>query len=140
MSLKMSVNEREEFLAGVHIGIVSMPRPGKGPLTVPIWYDYSPGGEVSMITNKSSLKGKLLANSDRISLCAQTESAPYSYVSIEGPFQISRPSPDELLSMAIRYLGEEQGKLYAESSDSGDDSIVVRIKPESWLTVDYNKS
>lgn len=139
MSLIMSVKEREEFLAGVHIGIVSIPREGKGPLAVPIWYDYTPGGEVSMITNKNSIKGRLLGKSDRISLCAQTETAPYSYVSIEGPFHTTSSSSDELLSMAIRYLGEEQGKLYAASSGDGADSIMVRINPESWLTVDYSK-
>ena len=139
MSLKMSVNEREEFLAGVHIGIVSIPRQKKGPLTVPIWYDYKPGGDVSMITNKSSIKGRLLESAERISLCAQTETAPYSYVSVEGTFHITGTSSDELLSMAIRYLGEEQGKAYAASSDNGDDSIMVRINPESWLTVDYSK-
>jgi hypothetical protein len=140
MSLKMSVDEREEFLAGVHIGIVSIPRQDKGPLAVPIWYDYEPGGEVTMITNKSSIKGRLLDSAERISLCAQTETAPYSYVSIEGPFQTTGTSPEELLSMAIRYLGEEQGKIYAASSDNSDDSIMVRINPESWLTVDYSKS
>ena len=72
MSLTMSLIERETFLSALHVGIISIPRATKGPLTVPIWYDYEPGGEVWVITDTDSIKGKLLANASRISLCAQT--------------------------------------------------------------------
>ena len=114
MSLAMSVEERQAFLADLHVGIVSIARKHKGPLAVPIWYDYEPGGEVWMITNESSIKGKLLGNASRISLCVQTEAAPYSYVSVEGPFTVSATEEGQLLQMAIRYLGEVGGKAYAE--------------------------
>ncbi|MFT7218665.1 MAG: hypothetical protein ACI8Z1_000276 [Candidatus Azotimanducaceae bacterium] len=60
MSLKMSKEEREEFLAGLHVGIMGIDREGRGPLTVPIWYDDGQGGAVWVITNASSLKGKAL--------------------------------------------------------------------------------
>jgi nitroimidazol reductase NimA-like FMN-containing flavoprotein (pyridoxamine 5'-phosphate oxidase superfamily) len=139
MSLAMSKDQREEFLSGLHVGIVGIQREGKGPLTVPIWYDYEPGGELWMITQNTSIKGKLLAITERISLCVQTEVAPYQYVSIEGPFSTSESTTAQLLSMAVRYLGEEQGKAYADSSGDGEGSIVVRIKPETWYTVDYSK-
>jgi nitroimidazol reductase NimA-like FMN-containing flavoprotein (pyridoxamine 5'-phosphate oxidase superfamily) len=139
MSLAMSKDQREEFLSGLHVGIVGIQREGKGPLTVPIWYDYEPGGELWMITQNTSIKGKLLAVCERISLCVQTEVAPYQYVSIEGPFSTSESTNEQLLSMAVRYLGEEQGKAYADGSGDGEGSIVVRIKPETWYTVDYSK-
>jgi hypothetical protein len=45
---------------------------------------------------------------------------------------------DELLPMAIRYLGDRQGRAYAEHS-AEPDSVVVRIAPERWLAVDYRK-
>ena len=140
MSLTMSSSERESFLSDLHVGIISIPRATKGPLTVPIWYDYQPGGDVWVITDTDSIKGKLLAKASRISLCAQTEAAPYQYVSIEGPFT-SRPSTqEELLAMAIRYLGEEQGQAYAaNSAGGGEGSIIVSIAPETWYSVDYNK-
>lgn len=139
MSLAMTVQEREEFLADLHVGVVSIPRKRKGPLTVPIWYDYDPGGEVWMITDEGSIKGKLLAGAERISLCAQTETAPYQYVSIEGPFTTGPVADGQLLHMATRYLGEKQGKAYAAASSGSEGSIVVRIKPETWFTVNYDK-
>jgi hypothetical protein len=140
MSLTMSSSERESFLSALHVGIISIPRVAKGPLTVPIWYDYQPGGEVWVITDTDSIKGKLLAKASRISLCAQTETPPYQYVSVEGPFTTRPSSQEELLGMAVRYLGEEQGRAYADNSaGGGEGSIIVSIAPETWFSVDYNK-
>ncbi|MFP6802972.1 MAG: hypothetical protein VCA12_07530 [Pseudomonadales bacterium] len=136
----MSSSERELFLSALHVGIISIPRATKGPLTVPIWYDYQPGGEVWVITDTDSIKAKLLTKASRISLCAQTETEPYQYVSVEGPFTTRPSTQEELLAMAVRYLGEEQGQAYAENSaGGGEGSIVVAIAPETWFSVDYNK-
>ena len=46
MSLAMTRQEREGFLASVHVGIISIAEDGRGPLTVPIWYAYEPGKEL----------------------------------------------------------------------------------------------
>ena len=81
----MTKEEREAFLADVHVGVISVAEDGHGPLTVPIWYSYEPGGEVRVITGRTSRKGKLLERAGRFSLCVQTETLPYKYVSVEGP-------------------------------------------------------
>lgn len=138
----MSKQQREQFLADLHVGIVSIPAPGRGPLTVPIWYIYEPGKDVWMITGRNSRKGKLLQQADRISLCVQTETPPYQYVSVEGPVVLRDPDDlnQQLLAMATRYLGEDGGKQYAaESTGDPSGSIIVSIEPQGWYTVDYNK-
>ncbi len=140
MNLKMSRNEREAFLADVHVGVISIPRQGRGPLTAPIWYSYEPGDEVLVGMGRDSLKGQLITEGAVISLCAQDEKPPYKYVTIEGPVvSITDTNTDrDTRPMAIRYLGQELGDQYADqSSDAGN--IQVRIKPEVWLTVDYGK-
>ena len=43
MALTMTKMEREAFLAGVHVGMISIAEEGRGPLTVPIWYAYGCG-------------------------------------------------------------------------------------------------
>ena len=93
MSLAMTKDERESFLAGLHVGVISIPDPGRGPLTTPIWYDYQPGGELWVITDRDSRKGRLLSVGTRISLVAQTETIPYQYVSVEGPVVAVDPHP-----------------------------------------------
>lgn len=141
MSLKMSVDERQKFLADLHVGIISIPRGKRAPLTVPIWYDYEPGGKVWILTQSGSLKGKALRNCEYISLCAQTENPPYQYVTVEGKFEISDSNQEAGLKMAIRYLGEDMGRQYAEGSGNDEDNggIIISFKPENWLTVDYSK-
>jgi len=136
----MNTKQREAFLSDLHVGVLSIARDQKGPLTVPIWYDYETGGDVWMITSASSSKGRLLKKTARISLCVQTEQAPYQYVSVEGPFTIQPVRAGQLLHMATRYLGTQGGKAYAEASQDTADSIVVRLSPATWYTVDYNLS
>jgi len=142
LSLAMSKSEREAFLGALHVGVISIPDPARGPLTVPIWYGYEPGGELWVLTERSSRKGRLLAKGARISLCAQTETPPYQYVSVEGPIVAIEPADRERHTrpMARRYLGSELGDRYVEatSSEAGE-SIVVRVRPERWLSVDYHK-
>ncbi len=84
MSLIMTKQEREAFLADVHVGIISISEAGRGPLTVPVWYAYDAGGDLRIMTGRESRKGRLLARAGRFSLCVQTESPPYKYVSVEG--------------------------------------------------------
>lgn len=134
----MTAEEKQRFLAEPHVGVLSIPREGAGPLTVPVWYDYRPGGELWFITARDSRKGRLLATGTRISLCAQVERAPYRYVSVEGEVTALDPVTDEFLPMAVRYLGEEQGRAFVESNPGLDD-VVIRMTPQSWLAVDYGK-
>ena len=144
MSLAMTKAERETFLADVHVGIIAIAEVGRAPLAVPIWYGYEPGGEVYIITERSSHKGRLLERSRRFSLCAQTEAPPYKYVSVEGPVTSIEKADREhhARPIARRYLGEELGDRYIESTTgegNGDDLVVIRMQPERWLTVDYAK-
>ena len=140
MSLTMTQAEREGFLAEVHIGVLSIPEVGRGPLTAPVWYGYEPGGDLWFVTGRGSRKGRLLHKGVRVSLCAQTEQPPYKYVSIEGPVcaTIKADVEQDVRPLAHRYLGRELGDQYVES-EAGGDSILVRIKPERWLSVDYGK-
>jgi len=134
----MTRSEREQFLSELHVGVLSIERPDGPPLTVPVWYIYEPGGELWFLISPDSVKGRLLQQSMRFSLCAQSESLPYKYVSIEGTAMIS-PADKELHSrpMAHRYLGVKGGDSYVES-ESGD-SVRVSTTPERWFTVDYSK-
>jgi PPOX class probable F420-dependent enzyme len=141
LSLSMSRADREAFLAGVHVGVLSIAEPGRGPLAVPIWYGYEPGGELWVLTGRDSRKGRLLAASPRVSLCVQTETPPYRYVSVEGPVvSVARADRErDARHLAHRYLGKELGDRYMEATAGEEDSILVRMRPERWLTVDYSK-
>jgi len=136
----MTQAEKQAFLADVHVGVLALNDGDRGPLMVPMWYEYEPGGELWFLTGPQTRKGRLIQIGTRVSLVAQTEDAPYRYVSVEGPVTTIAPADRELegLPMAVRYLGPEKGKQYFDSmSDWG---VIVRVPPERWLAVDYSKS
>ena len=58
MSLVMTQAECEAFLAELHVAIISVADEGRGPLTVPIWYNYEPGGEIKLWTGGDARKVK----------------------------------------------------------------------------------
>lgn len=133
----MTPEEREAFLAGVHVGVLAMEEPDRGPLALPVWYLYR-DGEVRIDIDGSSLKVRLLAAAGRATLTVQNEALPYQYVSVEGPVVLDDSARDHL-EMAIRYLGPELGRSYIDRNPSGEDAIVVRLVPERWRTKDYGK-
>lgn len=140
----MSAEQRERFLAGLHVGVVGVtdPDPERAPLIVPIWYTYSLADGVGIVTSPSSRKGRALEAAGRFSLVAQEESPPYKYVSVEGPVVevVACDLEEHLRPLAVRYLGERAGNAYAEEwARSGDDSMLYRMHPERWYSVDYSK-
>jgi len=140
MGLAMTAEEREEFLADVHVGVLAVERPDGPPLAVPVWYDYRPGGDLWILTPEDSLKGRLLQAARRFSLCAQDETPPfYRYVSVEGPVIAIRAADedDDSRPMAHRYLGPDIGDQYVESAD--EQSLKFCMRPERWWSVDYSK-
>jgi nitroimidazol reductase NimA-like FMN-containing flavoprotein (pyridoxamine 5'-phosphate oxidase superfamily) len=141
MALTMTKEEREAFLADVHVAVISVAEAGYGPLGVPIWYSYEPGGEVRIITGRTSRKGKLLERAGRFSLCVQTETLPYKYVSVEGPIVAVEAADLERdrRPLARRYLGADLGDRYIESTRDVVGNVLIRMRPERWLTVDYAK-
>lgn len=141
MSFVMTATEREEFLAGVHVGVVAMNRDGRAPLAVPIWYGYAPGGEVQLWIDRGSVKERLLRESGRFSICAQTETLPYKYVTAEGPViaMDEKPTEQQALGVAGRYLPAQEAASWVRDN-LGENSLFVRMRPEKWLSTDYSKA
>ena len=138
--MTMTRAERETFLADVHVGVLAISRPESGPLAVPVWYWYEPGGDLWFETQPASRKGQLMHIGTRISLCAQDENPPYAYVSVEGPIiDIAEDDPElHELPMAIRYLGEEEGPQYLDGMPPSEWKRYI-MRPERWLSVDGSK-
>ena len=142
MTLVMTADERQAYLADLHVGVVSVAEgDGRAPLTVPIWYRYDPGGLVSFITGANSRKARALREAGRCSVCAQDEAPPYKYVTVEGPVVAIDPvDEDERRLIARRYLGAEGGDAYiAATANERLTSVTVRVRPEHWLSADYGK-
>jgi nitroimidazol reductase NimA-like FMN-containing flavoprotein (pyridoxamine 5'-phosphate oxidase superfamily) len=142
MSLAMTVEEREAYLADLHVGVLSVAgEDGRAPLAVPIWYRYEPGGLLSFVTGGSGRKMRALRETGRCTFCVQTEELPYRYVTAEGPVvAIEQVDEEERRLIARRYLGPDAGDAYiAATADEVRGSVTVRIRPEHWLSADFGK-
>lgn len=120
--------------------MVAIAEEGRGPLAVPVWYWHEGDGTFWFETQPDSRKGKLLRIGSRISLCVQSEEPPFSYVSVEGPIIDIAEDDRELheIPMAVRYLGEEQGRAYIASLPPSQWKRYI-LRPERWLTMDGSK-
>jgi PPOX class probable F420-dependent enzyme len=133
----MTREERETFLEGAHVGVLAIDEPGRGPLALPVWYEYT-DGHVLVHIDDDTRKAELVRAARRATLTVQDESPPYKYVSVEGPAEIE-PRTGSEASLASRYLGAELGEWYARENPPTAASVTLRLRPEHWRTYDFAK-
>jgi PPOX class probable F420-dependent enzyme len=138
--LVMELDAAQSFLAAPRIGMLAVARSVGPPIASPIWYSYDPGGEVAFSIGRHSAKAKALRAAGVASLCAQSEQLPYAFVTVDGRVVVEDTAADEELRarIAIRYLGDELGAAYIEST-KGADSVLARLTPEHWRSNDYSR-
>jgi PPOX class probable F420-dependent enzyme len=134
-----SETERQEFLAAKHVAVLSVAADDRPPASVPMWYDYTPGGNIRVNTGASSRKAKLIERAGAVTLVVQHEEPPYQYVVVEGTVvDVTSPTPPDVReAVAIRYLGEEGGRAFVKSLE-GRDSVLFTIRPDRWITADFS--
>jgi hypothetical protein len=135
----LSVRDRESFLAEPHIAALSVSAgPGRGPLTLPIWYQYIPGGEAWVLTEAGSWKARLIKDAGRFSLMVDRVMPTTWYVSVEGPVTRMVPGTDALLrEITERYLPADKVPDYIEFAEKElGEQLAIYLRPERWLTAD----
>lgn len=135
----LSVSDRESFLAEPHVAALSVSYgPDRGPLTLPIWYQYTPGGEAWVLTEAGSRKARLIAAAGRFTLMVDRVMPTVRYVSVEGPVTRTAPGTDDLLrEITERYLPPDQVPAYLEFARAElGEQIAIHLRPEHWLTAD----
>jgi Pyridoxamine 5'-phosphate oxidase len=131
--------EREKFLAEPHVGAMSVDGgEGRAPLTVPIWYQYSPGAALWVLTGAHSRKTQLVESAGRFSMMVDRVRPSVRYVSVEGPVTAVEPgTEDHLHEIAHRYLPAESAQRYLEFARAElGEQVVVSMRPERWLSAD----
>jgi uncharacterized protein len=121
--------ERQEFLAAKHVGVLSVAADGRPPASVPMWYDYTPGGNIRINTGAGARKSKLIERAGAVTLVVQNEEPPYQYVVVEGTVvDTTTPTPAEV---------REGGRAFVRSMD-GQSSVLFTVRPDRWLSADFS--
>jgi hypothetical protein len=134
----LSVRDRELFLAEPHIAALSVSAgPDRGPVTVPIWYQYVPGGEAWVLTPAGSRKARLIEAAGRFTLMVDRVLPTVRYVSVEGPVTRMIPGTAELLrEITTRYLAPEKVPAYLEFAAGLGEHVAIYLRPQRWLSSD----
>ncbi|MGW3862483.1 pyridoxamine 5'-phosphate oxidase family protein [Streptomyces sp. NPDC005047] len=137
--MALTREEREKFLAEPHIAALAVDaEAGRAPLTVPIWYQYEPGGDVWIMTGLDSRKNQRIRAAGRFSLMVDRLEPTIRYVSVEGPVVDTAPATEEnLREISARYLPAEKVDGYvAFASANHGEQVIVRMRPERWVSSD----
>lgn len=133
----LTIIERETFLAEARVAVVAIAAPGRGPLAVPVWYAYSPGGTLGLWMDAASAKVRHLRREGRATLCVQDTTLPYRYVSVEGAVLDIAPIDVEqhLRPLVTRYLGAAAVDAYLAGFGGAEGlrgDVWVRLTAERW--------
>ncbi|MFF7448376.1 MULTISPECIES: pyridoxamine 5'-phosphate oxidase family protein [unclassified Streptomyces] len=137
--MALTRSEREQFLAQPHVAALSVTaEEGRAPLSVPIWYQYEPGGDIWIITGLGSRKQRLIDAAGRFTLLVDTVEPTLRYVSVEGPVLDTSPATVELLrEISARYLPPEKVEGFVDHAwKNHGEQVIVRMRPERWVTAD----
>ncbi|WP_392896546.1 pyridoxamine 5'-phosphate oxidase family protein [Streptomyces sp. LN699] len=139
--MALSRTEREQFLAEPHVAAFAVNAGADGeraPLTVPIWYQYAPGGDLWIMTGRDSRKAELIGSAGRFTLMVDRLKPTIRYVSVEGPVTSTAPAQrDQLVELASRYLPAAKVDGYVDFAwkDHGE-QLVFHMRPQRWVSSD----
>ncbi|MFD7405048.1 pyridoxamine 5'-phosphate oxidase family protein [Streptomyces sp. NPDC059866] len=137
--MALSREEREQFLAEPHIAALAVNgEAGRAPLTVPIWYQYAPGGDVWIMTGLDSRKHQLIKAAGRFTLMVDRVEPTIRYVSVEGPVvDTTSATVEQLRELSARYLPAEKVDGYVEFAlKNHGENVIIRMRPERWVSSD----
>ncbi len=137
--MALTQDEREQFLAEPHIAALSVNSGGnRGPLTVPIWYQYEPGGEPWVLTGAGSHKARLIEANGFFSLMVERAEPTVRYVSVDGAISRIEPGTDaQTVEMASRYLSGDALDRYLDFARTELGAhVAIYMAPERWLSAD----
>lgn len=131
-------SERERFLAEPQTGALSVSLgTSRGPLTVPIWYQYLPGGEPWVLTGARSRKAKSIEAAGFFSLMVQRLKPTRRYVAVDGAVSRIEPASDEqLVEMTHRHLSGDAADRHVDFLRNLGEHLVISMRPEHWLYSD----
>jgi len=137
--MALTREQREQFLAEPHVAALAVDAgEGRAPLVLPIWYQYTPGGDIWIMTGRDSRKHELIRAAGRFSLLVERVEPTIRYVSVEGPVVDTRPGTvEDLREISARYLPAEKVDGYVEfASKNHGEQVIIRLRPERWVTSD----
>ena len=88
--------------------------------------------DIIFTTNSGSVKARNIQHDNRVSICVDDQTPPFSYVVIYGAARIQHCEQTKIFKFATkiaqRYMGKEVAELYGKRN-STEGEVLVRIRP-----------
>ena len=116
------------------VAVLATYRMDGGVLLSPVWHRWHDGG-FDVVVGPNDVKLVHLRRDPRASIVVYEHQPPYRGLEIRGEAQIvPEGALEALASMAVRYLGPEDGPAYAETAG---ESVLVRLEPAQLRGWDF---
>ena len=139
---EMSEKEIRRFLMqGTFTGKLATVKKDGSSHIVPIWFVLDGSNkngkgdrkddDIIFTTNGSSVKAKNIKRDNRVSICVDDQTPPFSFVIVYGTAKIHHYKQNELFRFATRiarrYMGKDNAENYGRRN-SAEGEVLVRIK------------
>lgn len=130
--------QREQFLAEPRTAALSVSLgASRGPLTVPIWYHYTPGGEPWVLIGVGTRKAQTIEAAGFFSLMAQRLEPTRRYVAVDGAVSAIQPATDDhIIEMTRHHLSGEAADRHIDFLKDLGHHLVISMRPQHWLYSD----
>ena len=144
---EMSKKEIRKFLMqGTFTGKLATVKKDGSSHIVPIWFVLDGGkksggsrkgdDDIIFTTDGTSVKAKNIQRDNRVSICVDDQTPPFSFVIVYGTARIHHCTQNELFKFATkiaqRYMGKDNAERYGRRN-SNEGEVLVRIKPTRIL-------
>jgi len=137
---RLSRQQRERFLRGRHVAVLTTIGADGAPVPTPIWYLYRDGC-FYFRTATDAIKTENVRHDPRVSICVQDERPPYKAVIAHGTARIEAPRASLGHQVARHYLGFIGAlgyeRMAREEVERGDEVTLI-VRPERWSSFDFS--
>jgi PPOX class probable F420-dependent enzyme len=133
---KLGPDELGDLLEQPLVAVLATYRKDGSVLLSPVWHQWRDGG-FDVVVGPNDIKLTHLRRDPRVSVVVYGHEPPYAGLEARGDVRLDPEGAfDAIRSMAVRYLGPQDGQAYAESiKDSG--SVLVRLEPSELRGWDF---
>ena len=130
---EMTKDELHSFLLqGTFTGKLGTINKNGRPHIVPICYTLDDENNIIFNTSNKSVKVKNIKRNNKVCLCVDDQTPPFSFVIIDGVAEIISDIPAEVFKwtkiIARRYMGNDKAEVYSKKYSS-EGQLLLKIKP-----------
>jgi len=137
MRKNLKPEELRDLLDGSTLAVLGTHMKDGHTLLSPVWHEYRDGG-FTVVTLEDDVKSRHLKRNPMASVLVAEQRYPYRGIEIRGEATVSKPADilDTIRRVAVRYLGEERGKVYADTLE-GVGLETIRLEPGTLRAWDF---